>query len=107
MKEILEVNGSIPANPTIITLGSGFSDPTGVAVDGNGNVYVADQGNSAVKEILALSYTTVNTLGGGFFQPVGVAVDGKGNVYVSDYRGTFVDEAGFRRPAQPELRNHG
>ena len=43
--EILAVNGSIPASPTIRTVGtlsSGFSDPTGVAVDGSGNVYIAN-----------------------------------------------------------------
>src|SRR6202041_3211436 len=52
VKEILAVNGSIPAsNPTINTLGSGFSEPSGVAVDGSGNVFVADSGNNAVKEI--------------------------------------------------------
>jgi hypothetical protein len=40
------------------TLSSGFSEPIGVAVDGSGNVFVADFGNSAVKEILvAGAYT--------------------------------------------------
>jgi hypothetical protein len=40
-----------PGNPTILPLGGGFNDPTGVAVDGAGNVYVADTGSNAVKEI--------------------------------------------------------
>jgi sugar lactone lactonase YvrE len=85
IREILAVNGSIPANPTINTLGSGFNGPEGVAVDGSGNVFVADFGNSAVKEILAAGgYTTVNTLGSGFSHPHGVAVDGSGNVFVAD-----------------------
>jgi len=58
----------------------GFGGFSGVAVDGNGNVFVAD-GNT-VREILAASgYTTVNTLGSGFSQPEGVAVDGSGNVF--------------------------
>src|ERR1700677_2335671 len=35
-------------------LGSGFSSPYGVAVDGSGNVFVADSFNSAVKEIVAV-----------------------------------------------------
>ena len=70
---------------TVNTLGSGFSFPWGVAVDGGGNVFVADYGNSAVKEIVAAGgYTTVNTLGGGFSSPRGVAVDGSGNVFVGD-----------------------
>ena len=41
--------------------------PFGVAVDGSGNVFVADRDNNAVKEILAAGgYTTVNTLESGF-----------------------------------------
>ncbi len=66
-------------------LGSGFSNPFGVAVDASGNVFVADFSNSEVKEILAAGgYTTVNTLGSGFADPWGVAVDGSGNVFVAD-----------------------
>jgi len=53
--EIQAVDGSIPPSPTITTLGSGFNGLLGVAVDGSGNVYVADSGNSAVKEILAVN----------------------------------------------------
>src|SRR6266567_3185116 len=53
VKEILAVNGIIPASPTIHPLGSGFSNPHGVAVDSSGNVFVGDPGNNAVKEILA------------------------------------------------------
>jgi hypothetical protein len=68
-----------------VSIGSGFNNPWGVAVDRNGNVFVADTGNSAVKEILAVGgYTTVKTLGSGFNSPKGVAVDGNGNVFVAD-----------------------
>jgi streptogramin lyase len=78
---------------SITTLGSGFNQPYGVAVDGSGNVFVADQGNNAVKEILtAGGYTTVNTLGSGFINPVGVAVDGSGNVFVADAGNNAVKE---------------
>jgi DNA-binding beta-propeller fold protein YncE len=69
----------------ISPLGSGFNSPEGVGVDASGNVFVADYGNSAVKEILAASgYTTINTLGSGFNDPQGVAVDASGNVFVAD-----------------------
>lgn len=51
VKEIVAVNGSIPANPTILTLGSGYKSPQGVAVDGAGDVFVGDTGNQLVKEI--------------------------------------------------------
>jgi sugar lactone lactonase YvrE len=69
-------------------LGAGFNNGygiKGIAVDSRGNVFVADPGNNAVKEVLAAGgYTTVNTLGSGFNQPQGVAVDGSGNVFVAD-----------------------
>ena len=39
-----------PSNQNLQTLGSGFYYPWGVAVDGSGNVYVADE-NDAVKEM--------------------------------------------------------
>ena len=67
-------------------LGGGFSNPNGVAVDGGGNVYVADYGNNAVKKIPpgCTSASCVTTLGGGFNGPVYPAVDGSGNVYVTD-----------------------
>jgi len=85
VKEIVAVNGSIPASPTIKTLGSGFNYPWSVAVDGAGNIFVGNDlsnGNGAVYEIVAASgYTTVNTLGE-FSGPTHVAVDGSGNVFV-------------------------
>ncbi len=67
--------------------------PTGVAVDASGNVFVADYGNNAVKEIVAASgYTTIKTLGGGFLDPAGVAVDASGDVFVADYGNRAVKE---------------
>jgi large repetitive protein len=89
VKEIVAVNGSIPAtNPTINTLGAAFIQPIGIAVDGAGNVFVADQ-SGLVQEMVAINGTipaspTINTLGSGFTSPSGVAVDGAGNVFVAD-----------------------
>jgi sugar lactone lactonase YvrE len=71
---------------TPATLGGGFNSPSGTAMDGSGNVYVADAFNHAVKEIpagCALSGCVI-TVGGGFGQPQGVAVDGSGNIFVAD-----------------------
>jgi len=81
----------------VVTLGSGFVTPTGVAVDGSGNVFVSDFGNSQVKEIMAVNgripdSPVINTLGSGFANPFTVAVDGAGNVYVADYGNHAVKE---------------
>src|SRR5690606_12113851 len=74
-----------------------FNDPSGIAVDGSGNVYVSEQGNHRVRKItpsgvvstLAGSGTTgsVNGTGGSarFHYPLGMAIDASGNLYVADY----------------------
>ena len=78
----------------LTTLGGGFSSPAGVAVDGSGNVFVADTVNNAVKEIPfnCLSSSCTKTLGSGFSDPEGVAVDGSGNVFVADTDNSAVKE---------------
>jgi hypothetical protein len=65
-----------------------------VAVDGAGNIYVADTGHSAVKEIPlgCANSGCVLTLGGGFSAPQGVTVDGSGNNYVADTTSGAVKE---------------
>jgi large repetitive protein len=94
------------------TLGSGFNRPGGLAVDSSGNVYVADSGNSAVKEIEAVggiipASPTIRTLGSGFGQPISVAVDGHGNVYVADLGNTAavyeIEAVGGVIPASPTI----
>jgi sugar lactone lactonase YvrE/ribosomal protein S11 len=89
------------------TVGSGFNVPQGVAVDGSGNVFVGDTGNSAVKEISA---NTVRTLGSGFNEPQGVAVDGAANVFVADTGNNAVKEivaANGVIPASPTINTLG
>jgi hypothetical protein len=76
-----------------IPLGSNISTPFGVAVDGSGNVFVANGNIAQVQEILATGgYTTVNTLAPQFGSPAGLALDGAGNVFVGDYHNNAVYE---------------
>jgi len=78
--------------------GARFSSPLGVAVDGDGNVYVADSYNSTIRKVTTpggvvttLAGTTAaagSADGAGsaaqFRDPYGVAVDSAGTIYVSD-----------------------
>jgi len=73
-----------------------FNRPYGVAVDGSGNVYVADLSNHLIRKITPAGVVTTlagsGSLGAAngtgtaasFSYPNGVAVDGSGNVYVAD-----------------------
>jgi hypothetical protein len=89
-----------PGSNTISQPGSTngfFSLPRSLAVDGNGDVFVADTNHSAVKEIVAVngvvtSGSTVNTVGSGFYYPNDVAVDGSGDVFVADTNNSAVKE---------------
>jgi len=77
--------------------GARFRNPWSVAVDGAGNVIVADMSNSTIRKITPDGQvTTLAGLAGvagsedglagnaRFYNPFGVAVDGADNVYVSD-----------------------
>ena len=59
-----------------------FNFPFGLTVATNGNVYVADTYNSAIRKVTPAGLVT--TLASGFYYPYGVTVDTNGNIYVAD-----------------------
>ncbi|CAM3698474.1 stalk domain-containing protein [Cohnella lubricantis] len=73
-----------------------FSSPMGMAADAEGNVYVADRGNHAIRRISAdgiVSTVAGNGVlgnedgqgkGASLYAPSDVAVDASGNIYVAD-----------------------
>ncbi len=81
-----------------------LSNPSGIAIDGAGNLYIADTGNSAIRKISAASGTITTVAGGGtgcpgqtnafgdgcpatsapLNQPTGVTLDASGNFYIGD-----------------------
>jgi hypothetical protein len=74
---------------TVTTVGSGLSGPTGVAVDGQGDVFIADFFSRVVEVKADGTQTTVGT---GLTFPYGVAVDGMGDVLIADYFSSRVVE---------------
>jgi len=79
----------VAANPVPL-VGSGLSNPFGVAVDGAGNVYIADTYNNAIKEWSPATGTVTTLVASGLHYPEGVAVDGAGNVYIANGDNTIL-----------------
>ena len=74
-----------------------FENPTGLALDSTGNIYIADSGNNRVREISGGMITTIAGNGTHGYSgdgtaataaelanPNGVALDSNGNIYIAD-----------------------
>ncbi|WP_051110236.1 NHL repeat-containing protein [Saccharomonospora halophila] len=76
-----------------------LSFPVGLAVDGSGNLYIADSDTCRVRKVSATDHTIVTIAGNGHagdgdergpatgipLDPGGVATDGRGNLFVADF----------------------
>jgi sugar lactone lactonase YvrE len=101
--------GSVGGKATIAR----FNQPSSLAIDSMGNLYVADQVNSTIRMISPSG--VVSTLAGlagnpgqtdaagssaRFYNPFGIAVDNAGNVYIADTQGETIRIA---TPQTPDL----
>ncbi len=83
--ETLGSGAAVAVDPGVrTTVGKGYQAPAGIAVDGSGNLYVADPDSNAVFKYAAGSTTTGTSIGTGLSAPNGVAVDSAGDVYIAD-----------------------
>jgi uncharacterized protein (DUF1800 family)/sugar lactone lactonase YvrE len=72
-----------PGYSTTVTIGGSYNNPTAVAVDASGAVYVADAGNARIVRVAGGASQSVLPVTG-LISPQGVAVDPAGNLYVTD-----------------------
>ena len=109
IREVIRATGVI-----ITVAGTGVADYTGdggqatdatldgavgVAVDGAGNLFIADTYNNVIREVIAATSKIITVAGTGFsgytgdggaatdatlFHPLGLAMDGVGNVFIAD-----------------------
>jgi sugar lactone lactonase YvrE len=65
-----------------------LNDPQGVALDGAGNLYIADFNNDAIREVAAATGVITTIAGNGAGVPLsglsGLAFDAAGNLYIAD-----------------------
>lgn len=61
-----------------------FSGPSSLVVDGTGNAYVADSGNSTIRKVTPSGATSTFAGPAGLNGPSGLAMDGTGNLFVAD-----------------------
>ncbi len=93
--EVSTFAGSNYGNADGIGMSASFMSPSGIAIDKQGNLYVADQMNNRIRKVTPAGIVTTlagstegyadgSGSGAQFYRPTGVAVDAQGNVFVAD-----------------------
>jgi hypothetical protein len=92
-----------------LNLGMGVQlrNPTGVGLDGAGNLYIADTGNHVIREVTAANGTATTVAGNGIAgftgdgglataselnSPSGVTIDARGNIFIADTDNNVIRE---------------
>ena len=89
---VTQAGTSFVAVSSMVALPSlGLSGPQSVAVDSQGNLYVADSSNAVIEWNVSTQQAT-SLISSGLNSPSGLSVDGQGNVYVADTGDAIVKE---------------
>jgi hypothetical protein len=87
---------SFSGSPVPVLIASGFSQPTALAFDSNGNIYVAEDAGETIKEIRRCPDGSFNPtpdiILSGTISNVGLASDQADNLYFTSYYGGTVDK---------------
>jgi uncharacterized protein (TIGR03437 family) len=83
--------------------------PGATAVDSSGNIYIADSGNAAIREIVAGTINTLFGPGNGslLFDPESLLLDGQGNLYVCDGDGLRVLKFNLKTQVETVFAGNG
>jgi hypothetical protein len=75
----------VPARPLTTLVSSGLYQPQGVALDSEGNVYIADTSNNMIKEWTVTNNSVATLVSSGLDKPIALAVNGAGDIYTVNF----------------------